>query len=143
MPVYFQHRTRNISIPTVTSDNFFQQAASDIMTILIQPSAPLPATYQLSNHTCNGLLQLAFLVKTDQIINNELQHFQTKFDKTPINSSPHYQPLILFTHKNKIFNFFISKNNILLKTKEKHFTNISKYHQTSKQNPNTTCLSHL
>ena len=75
-------------IPTVTIANFLQQAASNTIKIVTQQT-PLPTnTYQLGNHTRNGLFQLAILLKSYRIINEKLQHLQTKLDKIHITTSP-------------------------------------------------------
>ena len=54
-----------IPIPAVTIDNFLYQAASDIINVLTQSPPLLPSTYKIGNKTCNGLLQLATLLKTN------------------------------------------------------------------------------
>ena len=65
-----------IIISVVTIDNFFHEAASDIINILTQPSSLLPNTCQIGNKIPNSLLQLATLLKTRQITNDTLQHLQ-------------------------------------------------------------------
>ena len=77
-----------IPIPTVSFDNFLHQAASDIINVLTQPPPLLPTTYQIGNKIRNGLLQLATLLKSNQITNDKLHYLQNQLDfihsKTPL-----------------------------------------------------------
>ena len=63
---------RTIPIPTINTDNFLTQAASDIITLLTCPPSNIPLTLQIGDSTKNGLLQLATLLNTNQITKDEI-----------------------------------------------------------------------
>ena len=63
-----------IPIPTITTDNFLKQAASDIIALLTCPQSNIPSILQIGDLTKNGLLQLATLYHTNQITNDVINN---------------------------------------------------------------------
>ena len=55
-----------IPIPSVNINNFLRQTASDIDTLLKRPQSILPTSLQIGNQICNGLFQLATILKTNK-----------------------------------------------------------------------------